>query len=99
MDDGCKMESVACSIEIASKLLVLGRDEVTKKSDLCFYNWFHKTKRNRAVRKFINVFVGYPGSSHDATVWVNSPVHKQLMQNHYEVIPLNRFSIFIIRIP
>ncbi|KAL5241343.1 hypothetical protein ACI65C_008753 [Semiaphis heraclei] len=43
--------------------------------------------------KFINVFVGYPGSSHDAAVWVNSPVHKQLMQNHYEVIPPNCFIL------
>jgi len=49
------MELVACSIAIASKLLVLDRDEVTQKSDLddiCFYNWFQQTKRNRVVSNF-----------------------------------------------
>jgi len=37
--------------------------------------------------------VGYPGSSHDAAVWVNSPVHKKLIQNHYEIIPPNCFIL------
>ncbi|KAE9523170.1 hypothetical protein AGLY_016403 [Aphis glycines] len=43
--------------------------------------------------EFINVFMGYPGSSHDAAVWINSPIHKKLIQNHYEVIPPNCFIL------
>lgn len=49
------MELVASSIAIASKLLVLGYDEVPPKSDLddiCIYNWFQQTKRNRAISNF-----------------------------------------------
>jgi len=39
--------------------------------------------------KFIDVFVGYPGSCHDAYVWSNSPLYQKLSENSEILIPKN----------
>ena len=42
-----------------------------------------------AKLKFINVFVGWPGSTHDARIWKNSPIYRLLTSQPEEFLPCN----------
>ncbi|XP_061400878.1 putative nuclease HARBI1 [Musca vetustissima] len=37
--------------------------------------------------RFIDVFAGYPGRCHDASVWNNSPIRKAIINNEIRILP------------
>lgn len=44
-------------------------------------------------KKFIYIFVGWPGSAHDSRVWTNSPLHNDLEEKRDEVRPPETFLL------
>lgn len=46
-----------------------------------------------AKKEFIDVYCGWPGSTHDARVWKNSPIYKKLSENQKEMLPPNTYLL------
>ncbi|XP_066935518.1 putative nuclease HARBI1 [Clytia hemisphaerica] len=43
--------------------------------------------------KFTNCFIGFPGAVHDARIFVNSPIYKDIMNKPIEMLPRDSFLI------
>jgi len=39
--------------------------------------------------RFLDVYVGWPGSAHDARIWKNSPIYARLQRGGPEILPPN----------
>ena len=42
-----------------------------------------------AEQRFMDVYVGWPGSTHDARVWKNSPIYDRLKSSAHQLLPSN----------
>jgi len=42
-----------------------------------------------AERPFMDVYMGWPGSTHDARVWKNGPIYERLKSTAHQVLPSN----------
>lgn len=48
--------------------------------------------------RFLDVFIGYPGSCHDANVWKNSPIYRSILGGQVELAE-NPIILGVQRIP
>lgn len=46
-----------------------------------------------AKKEFIDVYCGWPGSTHDARMWQNSPIYQKLSENHEQMLPPNTYLL------
>ena len=72
---------------------------MTPKEDPASYfnrKQFHSIKLQGIVdhtSKFIDVFIGWPGRSHDSRAFVNSPIYNALENNNNQLLPQNFFIV------